>query len=109
MAELMTTHFDARETRSADERASDLSRELPALIAHARQRSGFFNNSLHDVNASSITTEASLSDLPIVRKSDMVARREIHFRFGILLAFLLNHFIQFINHRGLYMKQACVI
>ena len=75
MAELMTTHFDGRETRSADERASDLSRELPALVAHAQQKSGFFNKCLHGVDASSITTEASLSELPIVRKSDMLARK----------------------------------
>ena len=71
----MIAHFDARETRSADARASDLSRELPALIAHAQQNSSFFNNSLQNFDASSITTETSLSALPIVRKSDMLIRQ----------------------------------
>ena len=37
MAELMGPYFDARETRSSDERIADLAQELPALIAHAQK------------------------------------------------------------------------
>ena len=73
MAELMGPYFDARETRSSDERIADLAQELPALIAHAQKNTDYFKNSLREIDASSITTEAGLAALPIVRKSDMVA------------------------------------
>ncbi|MBT5255638.1 MAG: phenylacetate--CoA ligase family protein, partial [Alphaproteobacteria bacterium] len=73
MAQLMGGYFDTRETRSSDERAADLSRDLPALITHAQTNTGYFKDSLRDCDASAITTEADLVALPIVRKSDMVA------------------------------------
>lgn len=73
MAELMGPYFDARETRSSDERIADLAQELPALIAHAQKNTDYFKNSLREIDASFITTEADLAALPIVRKSDMVA------------------------------------
>ena len=73
MAELMGPYFDARETRSSDERIADLAQELPALIAHAQKNTDYFKNSLREIDAPSITTEAGLAALPIVRKSDMVA------------------------------------
>ena len=69
----MGPHFDARETRNSDERIADLAQELPALIAHAQKNTDYFKNSLREIDASSITTEAGLAALPIVRKSDMVA------------------------------------
>ena len=72
MAELMGPYFDARETRSSDERIADLAQELPALIAHAQKNTDYFKNSLREIDASFITTEADLAALPIVRKSDMV-------------------------------------
>jgi len=72
----MGGYFDTRETRSSDERAADLSRDLPALITHAQTNTGYFKDSLRDCGASAITTEADLVALPIVRKSDMVANAE---------------------------------
>ena len=72
----MGGYFDTRETRSSDERAADLSRDLPALITHAQTNTGYFKDSLRDCDASAITTEADLVALPIVRKSDMVANAE---------------------------------
>ncbi|MFW2467934.1 MAG: phenylacetate--CoA ligase family protein [Candidatus Puniceispirillaceae bacterium] len=76
MAQLMGGYFDTRETRSSDERAADLSRDLPALITHAQTNTGYFKDSLRGCDASAITTEADLVALPIVRKSDMVANAE---------------------------------
>jgi phenylacetate-CoA ligase len=72
----MAGYFDTRETRSSDERAADLSRDLPALITHAQTNTGYFKDSLRGCDASAITTEADLVALPIVRKSDMVANAE---------------------------------
>ena len=72
----MGGYFDTRETRSSDERAADLSRDLPALITHAQTNTGYFKDSLRGCDASAITTEADLVALPIVRKSDMVANAE---------------------------------
>ena len=72
----MGGYFDTRETRSSDERAADLSRDLPALITHTQTNTGYFKDSLRDCDASAITTEADLVALPIVRKSDMVANAE---------------------------------
>ena len=63
--------FDDLETRSADQRASDLALALPAQIANA-QKLGGNATALGRVDASSIQTVADLARLPVLRKSDLV-------------------------------------
>ena len=63
--------FDDLETRSADQRASDLALALPAQIANA-QKLGGNATALGRVDASSIQTVGDLARLPVLRKSDLV-------------------------------------
>ena len=63
--------FDDLETRSADQRASDLALALPAQISNAQKLSGY-SNALGDIDASAIQTIEDLAGLPVLRKSDLV-------------------------------------
>jgi phenylacetate-CoA ligase len=63
--------FDDLETRSADQRASDLALALPAQIANAQKLSGY-SDTLGDTDASAIQTIGDLAGLPVLRKSDLV-------------------------------------
>jgi phenylacetate-CoA ligase len=64
------TYFDTLETRSADQRAADLARDLPALIAHAKTAPAMAE-SLADVDPAQITGLEALSRLPVIRKADL--------------------------------------
>jgi len=63
--------FDDLETRSADQRASDLALALPAQIANAQKLSGY-SDALGAVDVSAIQTIDDLAALPVLRKSDLV-------------------------------------
>jgi len=63
--------FDDLETRSADQRASDLVLALPAQIANAQKLSGY-SDTLGDIDASAIQTIGDLAGLPVLRKSDLI-------------------------------------
>ena len=63
--------FDDLETRSADQRASDLALALPAQIANAQKLSGYAD-AMGDIDASAIQTIDDLAGLPVLRKSDLV-------------------------------------
>ena len=64
------THYDALETRSADQRAADLARDLPAQIARARALPGYAD-ALAEIDATGVTDAAALAHLPVLRKSDI--------------------------------------
>src|SRR6056300_247150 len=63
--------FDDLETRSADQRASDLVLALPAQIANAQKLSGY-SDALGAVDASAIQRIEDLVGLPVLRKSDLI-------------------------------------
>ena len=63
--------YDPLETRSADQRAADLARDLPAQIARAQGLSGNAS-ALAEVQAASVTDMAGLASLPVLRKSALV-------------------------------------
>ena len=65
----MTQYFDDLETRSADERASDLAQRLPELIAHAQAKSPSLAAHLDGADASKVTDRVALAELPVLRKS----------------------------------------
>ncbi|MDT8857344.1 phenylacetate--CoA ligase family protein [Paracoccaceae bacterium Fryx2] len=71
------THFDALETRSADQRAADLARDLPALIAHAKSAPALAVT-LCGVDAAEVTDRAALARLPVIRKADLGAAQKAH-------------------------------
>ncbi|TCP61669.1 phenylacetate-CoA ligase [Rhodovulum bhavnagarense] len=66
----MSAHFDALETRSADERTASLRECLPALIEMARALPGY-GDSLADVDPAQVTDRAALAALPVLRKSGL--------------------------------------
>ncbi|WP_456387381.1 phenylacetate--CoA ligase family protein [Profundibacter sp.] len=73
--------FDSLETRSADERASEMVRVLPAQIARAKTATGIAAL-LSDVTPASITSVADLASLPVIRKSELVAAQAANAPFG---------------------------
>lgn len=77
----MKQYFDASETRSADARAADLMRALPAQIARALAAPGLAAH-LGAVEAAAITSAAALALLPVLRKSDLGAAQKARPPFG---------------------------
>ena len=68
----MTSYFDNLETRSEDERANDLSKQLPAQIHNAKENSRAFKQILKEVDSADIRSIDDLRKLPVLRKSELV-------------------------------------
>ena len=64
------TYFDELETRSADERAADYARALPAQIACAQSVPGY-GDILGGIDAGAVTDPRALANIPVLRKSDL--------------------------------------
>ncbi len=62
---------DPQETRSPDERAADLARELPELVAHAKGNAPAYAGVLRDIDPAAVTDMDALAALPVTRKSDL--------------------------------------
>ena len=67
----MTNYFDHLETRSEDERANDLSKQLPAQIHNAKENSRAFKKILKEVDPADIKSIDDLRKLPVLRKSEL--------------------------------------
>lgn len=65
----MSAHYDSLETRTPDERAADIARQLPEIIAHAQAKSKAMAKHLASIDASAITSREALARLPVLRKS----------------------------------------
>ena len=76
-----TGFYDTLETRSDDERAAALARDLPAQISRARALSGYADT-LRDVDPEAITSAGALSALPVLRKSELGKAQAGHPPFG---------------------------
>ncbi len=66
------TYFDALETRSAEQRAEDMARDLPKQIAHAKENTLAYGEYLADIDPAAVTDRAALAALPVMRKANMV-------------------------------------
>ena len=77
----MNTLYDALESRNASAREKDLLSALPALIARARQASGWATI-LKDVNPQDINSRAALAQLPVTRKSALKEMQKAALPFG---------------------------
>ncbi|MGR3802612.1 phenylacetate--CoA ligase family protein [Marinibacterium profundimaris] len=75
------THFDALETRNADQRAADLARDLPAQVARARALPGYAET-LKEVDAAGVTDTDALARLPVLRKADLGRAQGAHAPLG---------------------------
>jgi phenylacetate-CoA ligase len=65
-------HFDALETRSADEREAALRQALPALVAHAMASAPAIAGHLRGIDPATVTSRAALASLPVLRKTDLL-------------------------------------
>jgi len=77
----MSTLYDALESRDPSAREKDLLSALPALIARARQASGWAAI-LKDVNPQDINSRAALAQLPVTRKSALKDMQKAELPFG---------------------------
>jgi len=77
----MAQYFDTLETRSGDERAAALARDLPLQVAAAQALPGYAAT-LAGVDPSEVTSAAALAVLPVLRKADLVARQKDAAPFG---------------------------
>jgi len=66
----MSKYFDNLENRSADERASAVSRALPEQIERAKGLAGY-GDRLKAVDAAKVKAQADLATLPVLRKADL--------------------------------------
>jgi phenylacetate-CoA ligase len=69
-------HYDALETRSAQEREAALMAALPSQIANAQNNSAAFAEILKGVDAASVTSRAALAQLPVTRKHELLERQQ---------------------------------
>ena len=77
----MPGFYDARETRSADERSAEHAAALSAQIGSAQKLAGY-GGRLNDVDSSRIDSTAALSSLPVLRKSDLGTAQASDMPFG---------------------------
>ena len=78
---MMSKFFDHLETRSADQRAADLARDLPMQIARAQATAGM-GRMLAGVHPRGVTSAEDLAALPVLRKSELVAAQADFAPFG---------------------------
>ena len=91
--------FDDLETRSDDQRASDLALALPAQIANAQKLSGYAD-AMGDIDASAIQTIDDLAGLPVLRKSDLVQAQSKNGPLGGYGALNTNEFAHIFQSPG---------
>ncbi|WP_171177685.1 phenylacetate--CoA ligase family protein [Ruegeria sp. HKCCD8929] len=77
---MTTVHYDALETRSADQRAADIAKALPEQIARAKAAPGFA--ALADADPAAVTSPEALAALPVLRKSELSRAQAEHPPFG---------------------------
>ena len=59
------SHYDRLELRSPDERARELARDLPALVARARDLAPGYAGMLADIDPAEFTSVDDLARLPV--------------------------------------------
>jgi phenylacetate-CoA ligase len=76
------THYDLRETRSAEQREAELMAALPGLIAHAKAHAPGWSRRLVPFDARDVHSRKALAQIPVLRKSDLKALQEADPPFG---------------------------
>ncbi|HEX7951999.1 MAG TPA: phenylacetate--CoA ligase family protein, partial [Burkholderiales bacterium] len=66
-------YYDDLETRDPEQRDKALFGALPGQIAHAKANTAYFARLLRDIDASAVRDRKSLAQLPVTRKSDLIA------------------------------------
>jgi phenylacetate-CoA ligase len=68
----MTEYYDARETRSEDQRREELTRDILALVSHARENAPAYGRLLADFDPAELGSLDDLARLPVTRKSELM-------------------------------------
>lgn len=82
----MSEFYDAKETRSADQREAALMAALPGQVGHAKANTAYFARLLADFDPAAVTDRAALARLPVTRKSDLIDLQQGQPPFGGLNA-----------------------
>ena len=96
----MTEYYDNLETRSHDERTTDLSKQLPSQIQNAKEKSQAFGKILADVHHQDIVSIENLKTLPVLRKSELVRLQAENPPLGGLIAGTVHDFNQIFQSPG---------
>ena len=78
----MADHFDALETRDPELREREQLARLPRQIAHAKAHSPAYARILAAVDPAAVATRAALAQLPVTRKSELLALQKASRPFG---------------------------
>jgi phenylacetate-CoA ligase len=89
MKDLAMTHFDALETRSADQREADHLAQLNAQIARVAAAAGACR-----IPAAPLQSLAGLAKLPVLRKSDLTKWQKENPPFGGIPTANIHHIFQ---------------
>ncbi len=85
------TYFDALETRSADQRASDQAEALRAQLERAQSAPGFLTH-FADIDTNKVKSSEDLPLLPVLRKSDLTRAQASRPPFGGFTVKPARHF-----------------
>src|SRR6478735_6749115 len=66
-------HYDVFETRDPAEREAALLAQLPRQVAHAKANATAFADILADVDGARVNSREALAQLPVTRKSELLA------------------------------------
>ncbi|HZR90747.1 MAG TPA: AMP-binding protein [Bradyrhizobium sp.] len=77
----MTNHYDSKETRDPQEREAELFARLPAILRKAMEAPAYAER-FRGVDPAAISSRAALSQLPVLRKSELPALHKASPPFG---------------------------
>ncbi len=78
----MSDHYDALETRDPELREHEQLAQVRAQVAHAKAHAPGFAGLLRDIDPRAIVDRGSLAQLPLTRKSELVALQQARRPFG---------------------------
>jgi len=82
----MSEFYDRLETRSPEQRETELFAQVARQVAHARAQAPAFAELLAGVDPAGVTSRAALAQLPLLRKSELLERQQQAPIFGGLTA-----------------------
>lgn len=86
----MNSYFHEKECQNSEQREQSLVARLASFISYATQECKYYQQSLKHIDADKITSRALLAQLPITRKSDLMALQNNNFPLGGLNATKAN-------------------
>ncbi len=82
----MEQYYDALENQDAQQREERLFRALAGQIVHAKARTAYFGEHLHDVAPADVRDRTALARLPITRKSELITLQPAALPFAGMVA-----------------------